>query len=128
MGVATATTLLSALWPGDHIILDIRALGALIGVTGISGKGWYAARVGEGSETRKGLDSIDWNDYAWYRAVILAESRALNTFPVNVERALFVLDEKYSRGRRRRDNDRSRGTNTGRDCSSSPMKPPRDCV
>ncbi len=103
IGVATATTLLSALWPGDHIIMDIRALGALIGVRGVSGNSWYTRRVRDDSEPRKSLGSIDWNDYAWYRDIVLAQSRAIDAEPLSVERALFVLDEEYSVRHGRRD-------------------------
>jgi hypothetical protein len=91
LGVATTTTLLSALWPRHHLVIDERALHALIGLRGVRGAGWHLP-VGDGS-TSAPLRKVDWDDYEWYREQILEAARASEDLaPVRVERALYVLD------------------------------------
>ncbi len=79
LGVATTTTLLAALWPWDHVIMDQRALRAAVLLTGSPPNG-----PGEPS----------WPQYEWYRPAVLATAASTDCPPVEVERALFMFDKE----------------------------------
>jgi hypothetical protein len=93
---ATITTLLSAIWPGEHIVLDIRDLKAAYGLC-------LDKPVEQGfislSKNRDPLRTL--KEYVWLRNEVkslctssefIAESIAL----VDVERALYRLDQLQS--------------------------------
>jgi hypothetical protein len=89
-GVPMATTLMSALWPDHHFILDRRDVRAAVGL-GPATK-W--------SDTDSDLDQngnfpeeFGWDWYFWLRdCVNLTKGSTL----LEVERALFVLDERVA--------------------------------
>lgn len=97
-GVATTTTLLSALWPDHHVIIDQRALRALIGLRLAWDKG---CPISGTKCTPESLDTVTWEDY-WtdsefkssYRKEVLASAGPIFA-PVDVERALFELDKLH---------------------------------
>lgn len=87
----TATTLLSALWPDFHVIIDRTAMRAVLGVS--AGLLWDA-----GTREHAELPSRETADYwkfyeSWYRPVVIATAAAANVAPSTVERALFVVDK-----------------------------------
>ncbi|MDQ6726506.1 MAG: hypothetical protein M3066_10135 [Actinomycetota bacterium] len=90
VGAATATTLLSALWPGRHVIIDQVAWSVTV-----------ALRATEGRTTRRipaeattPLPDISWDDYCLYLPVVCATAREMECEPVDVERTLYVLGLK----------------------------------
>lgn len=97
LGVATATTLLSALWPGAHAIMDRRDLNATVGLN-------LAAMVdpeGIDPDSRKGIQ-VSWNWYPWLRERLLSKAEELRVADpeirlVEVERALYTLDGRVER-------------------------------
>ena len=98
--VATATTLLSALWPGRHVIIDIRDLNATIALNmdEVVSRGWLTPGSTESLW-------VTWDRYDWVRTKLrgkAAELRAggADVEPVQVERALYTLDQKVLRPRK----------------------------
>lgn len=98
--VATATTLLSALWPGTHVIIDIRDLSATIGLNmgEVASMGWLAV------DSTKSL-TVTWDRYDWVRTKLNGKAAQLreggaDVQPVKVERALYTLDKKVTRPRK----------------------------
>lgn len=97
LGLATATTLLSALWPGTHAIMDRRDLNAAIALS-------FAETVNQGCVdpgSRKGIQ-VSWNRYQWLREKLLAKTAELSVADqeirlVDVERALYALDRRVER-------------------------------
>lgn len=85
-----ATTVLSALWPGRHIVMDWRALSAALALAGAR-LGWDSSAVDPGS-TRRAIDS--WKSYAWYRETVLKAASQVGEPPVIVERALWRVGRK----------------------------------
>jgi hypothetical protein len=87
MGVATATTVLSALWPGYHVIADRRDIGAAIGLA-------YEEAFGEKILRTAGYigEIVSWKRYRWFRPKIIAKAEAINVEAVHVERALYEVD------------------------------------
>jgi hypothetical protein len=83
LGVPTATTLLSALWPGSHMILDRRDIRAAVGIG--PAKSWKGRELDDAWLP----DLYDWEWYSWLRDSIFA-TEGLDA--VMVERALYVLD------------------------------------
>lgn len=90
LSVPRTTTVLAALWPDRHVIIDWRALSAAIGLAG--------GRCG-----REGLpvepDSTDraemsWQNYGWYRGAVLDCAAQIHLPPVAVERALYKLGDE----------------------------------
>jgi hypothetical protein len=88
--VATATTLLSALWPGSHIIIDIRDLNATIGLNLAELTEW----VNPLSRTSIGPS---WNWYQWMRDKVMTKAAESRLAPIDVERALYQLDRLVTR-------------------------------
>jgi hypothetical protein len=85
-----ATTVLSALWPGRHIVMDWRALSAALALAGAR-LGWGSSAVDPGS-TRRAIDS--WESYTWYRDTVLKAASQGGERPLMVERALWRLGRK----------------------------------
>ena len=94
LGVPTSTTLLSALWPGCHVVIDLLSRQAAVGLALDEPQGWFAEPSGTGA-----LPSISWAHYVWYRNVVVRTAQVSHTSAAAVERALFVLAKH---GRRRR--------------------------
>ena len=94
--VPTATTLLSALWPGYHVIIDWTDTDAAVGLDAA------------GLLVREGLDNAwlprstvmgYWTLYDWFRETVVATASSLARsgspcVPLDVERALFQLDQR----------------------------------
>jgi hypothetical protein len=89
LGVPTATTLLSALWPGHHVIIDIRDSRASVGIS--ADAGWDAQRLGDCDLPDRTTDGKYWEFYEWFLPVIVATA-GTHSAPVEVERALYALD------------------------------------
>lgn len=91
LGVPTATTLLSALWPGAHVIIDVRDLTATVGLNldEVVGNRWV----------RQLQDPVrvraSWGWYEWLQPKVIA--KAHNVEPVAVERSLYELDARVKR-------------------------------
>jgi hypothetical protein len=83
LGVPTATTLLSALWPGHHTIIDRRDITAAVGLGRRSG--W----IGQALDKAWLPETLDWEWYEWLRSSIDATP---GYTMVQVERALYQLD------------------------------------
>ena len=82
-----ATTVLSALWPDRHVIMDWRALSAAVALAGAR-LGWDKSPAdpdGTGPAERS------WESYDWYRKTVLKAARQAQRRPVDVERALYTL-------------------------------------
>lgn len=95
--VATATTLLSALWPGSHVIIDIRVLNSTtaLNMDEVMSRGWLTP------ESTESL-SVTWDRYDWVRTMLLGKAAELrnggaDVEPVQLERALYTLDQKVPR-------------------------------
>ena len=92
VGVPTATTLLSALFPCSHVIIDTRATRAAIGV-GVGAR-WDVTGLNDHELPDVAKRASYWQLYTeWYRPLVLATADALGCEPVSVERALYCLDE-----------------------------------
>ena len=89
IGVPTTTTLLSALWPSRHIIIDVRDLTAAIGLD------FEAASKEEllKESGRKGA-FVSWNAYDWLRPRVLDKAKKTGRNPIEIERALYILDAR----------------------------------
>jgi len=87
IGVATATTILSALWPGYHVIADRRDVGAAIGLA-------YNEASREQLLKSAGYEGeiVSWKRYQWFRSKVIARAKAIDVEPVAVERALYEID------------------------------------
>jgi hypothetical protein len=87
MGVATATTVLSALWPDYHVIADRRDIGAGIGLA-------YAEACSEKLLRTCGYDGeiVSWQRYRWFRPKVIAKAEEFGVEAVEVERALYRID------------------------------------
>lgn len=93
LGRATTTTLLSALWPGDHVIFDRRASNAAVGLVGQK-TGWQSGDLPDPDGTTSVFRT--WSRYTWFRGHVL--DTAQQTEPVMVERALYELDRAINGG------------------------------
>ena len=83
--VPTGSTLLAALWPKDHAIMDIRDFQVAVGLLTCQG-----AQVIAPSETAS-LYSPGWNEYRWFRLLMKSEAARLELrSPLPLERALYV--------------------------------------
>jgi hypothetical protein len=90
------TTILAAIWPDAHLILDRWDLGTAIGLQGVDATGnptgafsitdldhlWHRALKERGS---------NWDNYDWLRETALKTAASRNVCLVNVERALLIL-------------------------------------
>ena len=86
IAVATASTLLSALWPGKHVVIDKWDIDAARGLD-------YTDAVANKLVKAGGLkgDAVSWTAYEWLLKRVLAKAEATQRPPVEVERALFIL-------------------------------------
>lgn len=87
--VPTATALLSAVWPGQHVIIDRRDTVAAVGLTTTQ---WNSEGYEDAKLPPRKPYSAYWDLYEWLLPLIRAA--AIGVAPVNVERALYVLDIK----------------------------------
>lgn len=92
VSVATASTLLSALWPGEHVIIDIRDINAARGLDYADAATNKLVKAGG----RQG-DPVSWTAYQWLRPRVLAKADDTGRQPVDVERALFILADRAGR-------------------------------
>lgn len=69
--VATGSTIASALWPDDHVILDGRDYRVAIGLLAADG----ASIVAKGD--CRSRPSPSWSEYPWFRRVILNTTKSL---------------------------------------------------
>lgn len=87
IGVASATSVLAALWPSSHAIMDVNALSAAVGVAiDAHGEGvpdWLPA-ASSCARVR-----VDWNKYGWYRESLGATAKHYDIEIVLLERALY---------------------------------------
>jgi hypothetical protein len=98
LGIPTSSTVLSALWPGHHAIMDTRALTAAVGLAGHQ-RGWDTTPVLDGTAWR--LPPFTWAVYVWYRNELLQTAQAVGAALLDVERALYRIHGrgKVVRGR-----------------------------
>lgn len=87
LGVATATTLLSALWPGKHVIIDRRAWAAAVGLR--ASEGFTSRRVAP--EDGRRLPEITWEDYDEYLPWVRATASKHGVDLRDLERTLYQL-------------------------------------
>lgn len=66
LGIPRTTTVLSALWPGQHVIMDWRALSAALALSGAR-LGWDQSLVDPTSTTRA---AMSWASYDWYLRMV----------------------------------------------------------
>ena len=86
----TGSTLLSALWPDDNAILDIRDFQVAVALLAHNG----ATIVGP-NETAP-LRGPDWNEYRWFRTLVKVEAARLRLPSLmTLERALFVAYDHF---------------------------------
>ncbi len=89
-GVPTTSTLLSALWPHSHAVIDRFAFRAAVGLRAFAGR--YSRGGTVGPENMKPLgDTVTWSDYSEYRRWIIRTSDAIGKEAVLVERTLFHI-------------------------------------
>jgi|ERR1039457_858490 hypothetical protein len=89
LGVPRTTTVLSALWPGRHVIADWRALSAAVALVGVR-NGWGHVPV---EPDRADRLRVGWEIYSWYRRVVLDCAAREDLHPVRIERALYRLGD-----------------------------------
>jgi hypothetical protein len=83
--VPTGSTLLTALWPTEHCIMDIRDFQVVVGLLACQG-----VDVAAHDETAS-LYAPDWNEYRWFRVLMKSEAKRLKLpSPLLSERALYV--------------------------------------
>lgn len=97
LGVATSTTLLSALWPGAHVIVDRRDLNAAIALN----LAQTVDQWGIDPDSSKGIQ-VSWDWYQWLRERLLSKAEELRAADPEirldeVERALYTLDGRVER-------------------------------
>ncbi|MDX6584605.1 MAG: hypothetical protein QOI10_3789 [Solirubrobacterales bacterium] len=97
LGVATATTLLSALWPGEHVIIDRLAWRAAVGLRASEG----LSSRGVAPESGKHLPEVTWGDYVEYLSWVRATARVEGVKPQEVERTLYQLPRKIPESKSR---------------------------
>jgi len=103
LSVATTTTLLSALWPGHHVIADLFDVSVTIALNLDEAIKFGWIRLEAATPTPMG-----WDTYVWFRSKVVARSIDLSSGelvirPIDVERALYTLG--------RRANDAKHGEN-----------------
>ena len=85
LGIPRTTTVLSALWPAQHVIMDWRTLSAALALSGAR-LGWNQSLVDPTSTTRA---DKSWATYAWYWRTVASCADQVGKPPVDVERALW---------------------------------------
>lgn len=87
LGVATASTLLSALWPGEHVVIDRLAWSSAVGLRASEG----LSSRGVSPESRKRMPDIKWEDYEAYLSWVRTTAKMTGVAPRDVERTLYQL-------------------------------------
>lgn len=87
LGIPRTTTVLSALWPGQHVIMDWRTLSAAIALNGAR-LGWEQSLV---DPTSTAPADKSWANYNWYRRAVLGCAARVGKSAVEVERALWQI-------------------------------------
>jgi hypothetical protein len=86
--VATITTLLAALWPGQHFVFDRRVFAA---ANALRIAGGLIATIGMDPSSGGPIPERTLDDYAQVRTWVLESCSELGTPVVSVERALYQL-------------------------------------
>ena len=89
LAVSRTTTVLSAIWPGRHLIADWRALSAAAALAGAR-NGWACTPV---KPERTDQVRVDWETYSWYRRTALECASQENLHLLQVERVLYALGD-----------------------------------
>jgi hypothetical protein len=89
LAVPRTTTVLSALWPGRHLIADWRSLSAAAALVGAR-NGWAHAPV---EPERTDQARVDWENYSWYRRTALECASQEGLHLIQVERVLYTLGD-----------------------------------
>ena len=87
LAVPRTTTVLSAIWPGRHLIADWRALSAAAALVGVR-NGWAHTPV---MPAHTDQVRVDWETYSWYRRAALECARQEGLHLIQVERVLYTL-------------------------------------
>ena len=91
LGLVSATAVLSALWPSQHAIMDVRAHNAAIALSD-SPSEWLAAfEISQGSHDEA---PMDWRAYEHYRDALSQTAARTGCSLTPVERTLYLLDQK----------------------------------
>jgi len=100
-GVPTTSTLLSALWPDYHVVIDRFAFRSAVALRASAGRISREGRTGEvGPDDTKALgDEVTWPDYDDYRRWVWCTAAAMGRNPVMVERFLYLVRVDDSPGR-----------------------------
>jgi hypothetical protein len=88
--VARASTVLAALWPARHAIIDRRSLWSAFALAGPV-NGWNVPLPEPDAITG---GQLNWPRYDWYRDRVLATASAIRRQPVDVERGLYQLGRR----------------------------------
>jgi hypothetical protein len=91
--VATASTVLSAIWPGFHAIMDRYAFAAALGLAAATDMDVEPFLQQGFSAEDQGVLQPRIEDYPWYRSCVLATA-VESVEPTQVERALYVLGQR----------------------------------
>jgi hypothetical protein len=89
LAVPRTTAVLSALWPGRHLIADWRALSAAAALIGAR-NGWAHAPV---KPERADQVRVDWDTYCWYRQAALECASQESLLLIDLERVLYKLGD-----------------------------------
>jgi hypothetical protein len=83
--VPTGSTLLTALWPDDNAIMDVRDFQVAVGLLAHQGTDIVAP------DECASLYAPDWGEYQWFRSLLKSEAERLKLpSPIALERALYV--------------------------------------
>lgn len=86
--VPTGSTLLSALWPDEHAIFDIRDFRVAVGLLAQQG-----VHIVDPESTAR-LPDPNWDEYRWFRQLVKHEAIRLDLpSPQHLERALYVASD-----------------------------------
>ncbi len=96
IGVSTATTLLSALWPDSHAIFDVLTVQAATALRGAAGH--WDGPISPGAAISMSPPHfgrgkwLTWDCYRWYRGdCVLPRAEDTSLPPQTIERALFQV-------------------------------------
>jgi hypothetical protein len=89
LAVPRTTAILSALWPGRHLIADWRALSAAAALIGAR-NGWAHAPV---EPERADQVRVDWDTYSWYCQAALECASQEGLLLIELERVLYKLGD-----------------------------------
>lgn len=95
---ATASTILAALWPSSHVIIDRLAFPVAIALSGLR-HGWPVIGVGplggawpeNVAEDSRVTYPVNLKFYPWYRAAVVNTAIDQQRQPVEVERCLYLI-------------------------------------